>query len=129
MDSSQEGEISSPFRENFFPGKIPPGVRKKKNPLKTMGSIFLGKRRNFCSIDGMRAFPVYCMNPEDGTVMRLGSILEMRKSRRSMNRVSLAKLAQRIFSRRPGDIIYIGSHSVLDQVESIPDLGLADSAG
>jgi len=73
-----------------------------------MDNIFLGKGRKFCSIEGMRAFPVYCLNPEDGTVMRLGSILEMRKSRRSMNRVSLAKLAQRIFSRGPGDIIYIG---------------------
>jgi len=94
-----------------------------------MDNIFLGKGRKFCSIEGMRAFPVYCLNPEDGTVMRLGSILEMRKSRRSMNRVSLAKLAQRIFSRGPGDIIYIGSQSVLDQVDSIPDLALADSAG
>ncbi|GAB4368047.1 MAG: hypothetical protein Kow00128_13060 [Deltaproteobacteria bacterium] len=77
----------------------------------------------------MRAYPVYCMNPVDGTVVRLGSILEMRKSRRSMNRISLTKLAQRIFSRQPGDIIYIGSQSVLDHVESIPETVLADSAG
>lgn len=77
----------------------------------------------------MRAFPVYCMNPVDGTVVRLGSILEMRKSRRSMNRVSLAKLAQKIFPRNPGDIIYIGPQSMLGQAESLPDLVLADSAG
>ncbi len=77
----------------------------------------------------MRAFPVYCMNPNDGTVERLGSIVELRKSRRSMNRVSLAKLAQKIFSRNPGDIIYIGSQSVLDQIDSVPESVLADSAG
>lgn len=77
----------------------------------------------------MRAYPVYCMNSGEGTVVRLGSILEMRKSRRSMNRVSLTKLAQRVFSRNPGDIIYIGPQSVLDHVESIPKILLADSAG
>ena len=77
----------------------------------------------------MRAYPVYCMDPIDGKVVRLGSILEMRKSRRSMNRVSLAKLAQKVFSRNPGDIIYIGSRSVLEDAESISDSAMAKSAG
>lgn len=78
---------------------------------------------------GMRAYPVYRMDPADGTVERLGSILEMRKSRRSMNRVCLAKLAQKVFSRKPEDIIYIGSRSVLDEVESHFDSAMAESAG
>lgn len=69
------------------------------------------------------------MNPADGTVVRLGSILEMRKSRRSMNRVSLAKLAQKIFSRQPGDIIYIGTQSMLECAEQLPESVLAESAG
>lgn len=76
----------------------------------------------------MRAFPVYCMNPADGTVVRLGSILEMRRSRRSMNRVSLAKLAQKIFSRHPGDIIYIGTQSEVECADLLPESVLADSA-
>ncbi len=77
----------------------------------------------------MRAYPVYCMNPGDGTVVRLGSILEMRKSRRSLNRVSLAKLAQKVFSRNPGDIIYIGSRSVLEDAESLSGSAMGESAG
>jgi hypothetical protein len=77
----------------------------------------------------MRAFPVYCMNPVDGTVVRVGSILEMRKSRRSLNRVSLAKLARKLFSQNPGDIIYIGARSALENVESLPVSAQAGLAG
>jgi len=77
----------------------------------------------------MRGFPVYCVSPADGTVVRVGSILELRKSQRSMNRVALAKLAQRIFSRDPGDIIYLGSQSALERAEFLPETDLADSAG
>lgn len=94
-----------------------------------MESGFIAERREYCCIPGMRAFPVYRMNGGNGTVVRVGSILEMRKSRRSMNRVSLAKLAQKIFSRDPGDIIYIGAQSALDHIENVPELMLADSAG
>jgi len=46
-----------------------------------------------------------------------------------MNRVSLAKLAQKIFSRNPGDIVYIGSRSVLEDSESLSDSAMAESAG
>jgi hypothetical protein len=77
----------------------------------------------------MRAFPVYCMNPVDGTVVRVGSILEMRKSRRSLNRVSLAKLARKLFSQNPGDIIYIGARSALENVESLSVSAQAGFAG
>jgi len=77
----------------------------------------------------MRGFPVYCVSPADGTVVRVGSILELRKSQRSMNRVALAKLAQRIFSRDPGDIIYLGSQSALERAEFLPETVLTDSAG
>lgn len=72
---------------------------------------------------------MYCVSQADGTVVRVGSILELRKSRRSMNRVALAKLAQRIFSRDPGDIIYLGSQSALERAEFLPQTALADSAG
>ena len=77
----------------------------------------------------MRGFPVYRVTPADGTVVRVGSILEFRKSQRSMNRVALAKLAQRIFSRDPGDIIYLGSQSALERAEFLPETVLTDSAG
>ncbi|HEY5765999.1 MAG TPA: hypothetical protein VIS30_08190 [Candidatus Deferrimicrobiaceae bacterium] len=62
-------------------------------------------------------------------MVRLGSILELRKSRRSLNRVSLAKLAQKVFSRNPGDIIYIGSRSVLEDAESLSGSAMGESAG
>lgn len=77
----------------------------------------------------MRGFPVYCVRAVDGRVVRVGSILEFRKSRRSMNRVGLAKLAQRIFPRDPGDMIYLGSQSALERAESLPETALVDSAG
>lgn len=77
----------------------------------------------------MRGYPVYCMDPSDRTVVRVGSILEFRKSRRSMNRVGLARLAQALFSRRPGDIIYIGFESVLERAEAFQDSARVDSAG
>ena len=77
----------------------------------------------------MRAFPVYCMNPTDGTIVRVGSIMEMRKSRRSMNRLSLAKLAKRLFARDPGDIIYIGPRSAIENIEVLSMTAQAESAG
>jgi hypothetical protein len=55
------------------------------------------------------------MNPATKTFVRVGSILEMRRSRRSMNRVGLAKLAQRVFASGPGEIIFVGADSVIDR--------------
>ncbi len=49
------------------------------------------------------------------TFVRVGSILEFRRSRRSMNRVGLAKLAQKIFATSSGDIICVGADSVVDR--------------
>ena len=66
----------------------------------------------------MRGYPVYRMDPRNDTIMRVGTILEFRKSRRSMNRVALGKLAQRLFSRESTDIIYLGSESVLERVDA-----------
>lgn len=63
----------------------------------------------------MRGYPVYRMNPETKTLVRVGSILEMRRSRRSMNRVGLAKLAQKVFASPPGEIIIVGADSVIDR--------------
>jgi hypothetical protein len=51
------------------------------------------------------------------TILRVGTMLEFRKSRRSMNRISLAKLAQKLFSAGPGDVIYLGSESALGRAE------------
>lgn len=58
------------------------------------------------------------MDTSTDTILRVGTILEFRKSRRSMNRVALAKLAQKLFSLAPGDIIYLGSESALERTEA-----------
>lgn len=63
----------------------------------------------------MRGYPVYRMSPSTKEFARVGSILELRRSRRSMNRVGLAKLAQRIFASSPGEIIFVGADSVIDR--------------
>ena len=55
------------------------------------------------------------MDTSTDTILRVGTMLEFRKSRRSMNRISLAKLAQKLFSMEPGDIIYLGSESALER--------------
>jgi len=65
----------------------------------------------------MRGYPVYRMDTSTDTILRVGTMLEFRKSRRSMNRISLAKLAQKLFSVGPGDIIYLGSESALERAE------------
>ncbi|MBI5420154.1 MAG: hypothetical protein HZA60_08690 [Deltaproteobacteria bacterium] len=63
----------------------------------------------------MKGYPVYRMNSGGNGVVRVGSIIEYRRSRRSMNRLGLAKLAQKLFSRGPGDIIIVGSDFSLEQ--------------
>jgi len=63
----------------------------------------------------MRGYPVYRMDTSTDTILRVGTMLEFRKSRRNMNRISLAKLAQKLFSVGPGDIIYLGSESALER--------------
>lgn len=77
----------------------------------------------------MRGYPVYRMDPSTDTIVRVGTMLEFRKSRRSMNRVALAKLAQKIFSLGPGDIIYLGSESALERAEVSRNLGETLTAG
>jgi hypothetical protein len=57
------------------------------------------------------------MDTSTDTILRVGTMLEFRKSRRSMNRISLAKLAQKLFAVGPGDIIYLGSESALERAE------------
>ena len=69
----------------------------------------------------MRGYPVYRMDTSTDTILRVGTMLEFRKSRRSMNRISLAKLAQKLFSVGPGDIIYLGSESALERAEVVRD--------
>ncbi|MGA7105018.1 MAG: hypothetical protein WBX49_06700 [Candidatus Deferrimicrobiaceae bacterium] len=61
------------------------------------------------------------MDTSTDTILRVGTMLEFRKSRRSMNRISLAKLAQKIFTVGPGDIIYLGSESALERAEVARD--------
>ena len=56
------------------------------------------------------------------TILRVGTMLEFRKSRRSMNRISLAKLAQKLFSAGAGDIIYLGSESALGRADIARDM-------
>ncbi len=77
----------------------------------------------------MRGFPVYRINHAEKDAERVGSILELRKSRRSMNRLGLAKLAQKLFARHPGDIIIVGSDSNLERAEIVKDSLTSLSAG
>ncbi len=77
----------------------------------------------------MRGFPVYRMDPMTDTIVRVGTMLEFRKSRRSMNRIGLAKLAQKLFAQDPGDIIYLGSESALERAEVMHRRGTSLSAG
>ncbi len=69
----------------------------------------------------MRGYPVFRMDSATKTFIRVGSILEMRRSRRSMNRVGLTKLAQRLFASQPGEIIVIGADTVIDRCDFMPD--------
>jgi hypothetical protein len=57
------------------------------------------------------------MDTSTDTILRVGTMLEFRKSRRSMNRISLAKLAQKLFSAGPSDVIYLGAESALGRAE------------
>lgn len=59
------------------------------------------------------------MDISTDTILRVGTMLEFRKSRRSMNRISLAKLAQKLFSVGPGDVIYLGSESALGRADIV----------
>jgi hypothetical protein len=77
----------------------------------------------------MRGYPVYRMDPAGRTAVRVGTILEFRKSRRSLNRVGLARLAQRLFAGRPEDIIYIGFESALERTEPYHEADQVESAG
>lgn len=77
----------------------------------------------------MRGFPVYRINPAEKDAVRVGSILELRKSRRSMNRLGLAKLAQKLFALHPGDIIIVGSDSNLERADIVKESHPTLSAG
>lgn len=77
----------------------------------------------------MTGFPVYRINAGEKDVERVGSILEFRRSRRSMNRIGLTKLAQKLFARGPGDIIIVGYDSALERGEISQDSVIERSAG
>lgn len=74
-------------------------------------------------------YPVYRLNPPGNDVVRVGTILEFRRSRRSMNRLGLAKLAQKLFALGPGDIIIVGSDSSLQREELPKEFPITLSAG
>ena len=63
----------------------------------------------------VRGYPVYRITSNEKDLVRIGSILEFRRSRRSMNRLGLAKLAQKLFAQGPGDIIIVGYDSSLER--------------
>jgi len=77
----------------------------------------------------MYGYPVYRVNPLENDVVRIGSILEFRRSRRSMNRIGLAKLAQKLFARGPGDIIIVGSDSSMEREQISREYSTSLSAG
>jgi hypothetical protein len=74
-------------------------------------------------------YPVYRINPLVNDIEHIGSILEHRRSRRSMNQLGLAKLAQKIFGRGVGDIIVVGSHSTAEHGEISMEPTVAVSGG
>lgn len=77
----------------------------------------------------MYGYPVYRINFNEKEPIRVGSILELRRGQRSMNRLGLAKLAQKLFAQGPGDIIIVGYDSSMER-ERISDVrGIALSAG
>jgi hypothetical protein len=63
----------------------------------------------------VRGYPVYRITSNEKDLVRIGSILEFRRSRRSMNRLGLAKLAQKLFAQGLGDIIIVGYDSSLER--------------
>jgi hypothetical protein len=77
----------------------------------------------------MSGYPVYRIHPLVNDVEQIGSILEFRRSRRSMNQLGLAKLAQKIFACGPGDIIVVGCHSTLERGEISMEHSVAVSGG
>ncbi|MBI5575459.1 MAG: hypothetical protein HY896_03765 [Deltaproteobacteria bacterium] len=77
----------------------------------------------------IRGYPVYRIAAGDKDVERIGSILEFRRSRRSMNRLGLTKLAQKIFAGGPGDIVIVGYDSILEREELLQESGIRSSAG
>lgn len=77
----------------------------------------------------MRGYPVYRLRPDDSSFVRVGSVIELRRSRRSMNRVGLIKLARDIFATGPQDVVVIGPESVVDRDEILDRALSALSAG
>jgi hypothetical protein len=123
--------------EEFFP--------KMGNPLPT-GDVFASGllhnqsiRKGYfifpspgpliASQNSMCGFPVYRINSNEKEPERVGSILEFRRSRRSMNRLGLAKLAQKLFAQGPGDIIIVGYDSSLERERIFWVHEIARSAG
>ncbi len=74
-------------------------------------------------------FPVYLIKANGKDIERIGSILEFRRSRRSMNRLGLTKLAQKLFAGGPGDIVIVGYESILGRDEILQETGILSSAG
>lgn len=74
-------------------------------------------------------YPVYRIIAGGKEVERIGSILEFRRGRRSMNRLGLTKLAQKLFAGGPGDIIIVGYESVVEPKEILQDAEVRISAG
>lgn len=77
----------------------------------------------------VHGYPVYRINSKEKEPLRVGSILEFRRSRRSMNRLGLAKLAQKLFAQGPGDIIIVGYDSSLERERISLVHGITLSAG
>ena len=74
--------------------------------------LWQGPEAHRVSLNG---YPVYRIDRRGSEPVQVGSVLEFRRSRRSMNRLGLAKLAQKLFAQAPGDIIVVGSDSSLER--------------
>lgn len=95
-----------------------------KTPTFTNVMLYLEPERY-----ALRGYPVYRLQGAEGEVFRVGSIIEFRKSRRSMNRISLIRLAQKVFAGGPSDVVFVGSEVLFERREAETGAGVDQAAG
>ncbi len=78
---------------------------------------------------GMRAYSVYRFDSGDHRVIEIGTVFEMRRDDRGLNRISLTKLARQIFGRGSGDIIFLGEEQAVSSRTGMRDANVERFAG
>ncbi len=77
----------------------------------------------------MRAYSVYRFDSGNHSVIEVGTVFELRRDDRGLNRISLTKLARRIFGRGTGDIIFLGEEQALSSRTGMRDTNVECCAG